>query len=126
MPRRARQESPTGLYHVTSRGNGELTLFVDDADRSGFLAFLDHVSDPERWRVFAFCLMGTHFHLVLRADLGQLSRGMQRLKGRYGQYLNERRGRWGHVFEARFHPSRSLRSATRSPHAHTLLSTPSR
>jgi putative transposase len=107
MPRRARQESPIRIYHVTSRGNGGLTLFVDDADRRGFLAYLDRVSDSEGWRVYAFCLMGTHFHLVLRADLEELSHGMQRIKGRYGQYVNERRGRWGHVFEARF-PSKPI------------------
>lgn len=107
MPRRAREESPTGIYHVTSRGNGGLTLFVDDGDRRTFLAVLDRVAAAEAWRVYAFCLMDTHFHLVLRAGPAELSRGMQRLKGRYGQYSNERRGGWGHIFEARF-PSKPI------------------
>jgi REP-associated tyrosine transposase len=107
MPRRAPPESPTAIYHVTSRGNGGLTVFVDDADRSGFLAFLNQVSNGESWRQYAFCLMSTHFHFVLRADLERLSRGMERLKGRYGQYLNERLGRGDTCSRPDSHPSRS-------------------
>jgi putative transposase len=107
MPRRARKESPTRLYHVTSRGNGGVSIYLDDADRAGFLAFLASIATGENWSVFAYCLLGTHFHLVLRAELEHLSRGMQRLKGRYGQYFNGRYARWGHLFEARF-PSRPI------------------
>jgi putative transposase len=102
MPRRARCESPTGLYHVTSRGNGGISIFLDDADRAGFLAFLGKISKVEDWSIYGYCLMGTHFHLVLRAELPKLSKGMQRLKGRYSQYFNNRYARWGHLFEARF------------------------
>jgi putative transposase len=107
MPRHARQQSPTGLYHVTSRGNGGLAIYHDDADRAAFLAFLASIANAEDWLIHAYCLLGTHFHLVLRTELERLSKGMQRLKGRYGQYFNGRYGRWGHVFEARF-PSRPI------------------
>jgi putative transposase len=107
VPRRTRQESPSGFYHVTSRGNGGLRIFVDDADRAGFLAFLARIAEAQEWLVCAYCLMGTHFHLVLRAELEALSTGMQRLKGRYGQYFNQRYGRCGRVFEGRF-PSRPI------------------
>lgn len=102
MPRGPRQESPTGIYHVTSRGNGGLHIFGDDADRTGFLAFLCAVADREDWRLYAYCLLGTHVHLVLRSELSSLSRGMQRLKTRYGRYFNARYDRFGHVFESRF------------------------
>jgi putative transposase len=117
VPRRAREESPSGLYHVTSRGTGGLVIYRDDADRIAFLAFLARIGVAEDWLVHAYCLMGTHFHIVLAAELERLSKGMQRLKGRYGQYLNGRYDRQGHVFEARFHSRPILDDA------HALLAT---
>jgi putative transposase len=79
-----------------------LPIYTDDADRAGFLAFLESLTQTNDWLVYAYCLMGTHFHLVLHAELESLSTGMQRLKSRYGQYFNERYARFGHVFQGRF------------------------
>ena len=50
----------------------------------------------------ALCLMTTHYHLVLEAKRVDLSRGLQRLNGRYAQGFNERHVRFGHLFADRF------------------------
>jgi len=50
----------------------------------------------------AFCLMKTHFHVVVEAELPRISKGMQRLLGPYAQDFNQRHGRAGHLFGDRY------------------------
>jgi len=47
--------------------------------------------------------MTNHFHFLIRTPKPNLSRGMQRLNGLYGQVFNIRHGQSGHVFQGRFH-----------------------
>jgi len=54
------------------------------------------------WEVYAWCLMTTHYHLVIAARQERLSVGMQRLNGVHAQRANRRRERKGHLFGARF------------------------
>jgi len=54
-------------------------------------------------RVWAWCLMSNHVHLVLlpgRED--SLSLLLRRVHGRYAQYYNTRWGRTGHLWQNRF------------------------
>jgi putative transposase len=87
---------------VTTRGVFGRRVFVDDADRLFFLALLALVIRRYRWDCHAFCLMGTHYHLVVETTIEQLSAGMQYLNGVYAQRFNARHQRDGHVFGDRF------------------------
>lgn len=102
MARRPRSELPDGYFHVTARAVGGDALFRDDADRAFFVDQLIRTGISCRWACHAYCLMTTHYHLVIEADREALSRGMHRLNGSYAQTFNLRYGRRGHVFEARF------------------------
>jgi putative transposase len=102
VTRPLRLEFEGAVYHVTSRGNERSTIFRDDSDRRRFLEFLGRVVTRERWALHAHCLMGNHYHLLLETPLGNLSRGMQRLNGRYTQYFNVRHRRAGHLLQGRF------------------------
>ena len=102
MARPLRLEFEGALYHVTSRGNERGSIFRDDHDRAKYLEFLGAVVERERWVLHAYCLMGNHSHLLIETPLGNLSRGMQRLNGRYTQYFNHRHHRAGHLLEGRF------------------------
>jgi putative transposase len=46
--------------------------------------------------------MTNHYHLIVEAEQPDLSRGMQRLNGRYAQLFNQRHGRDGHLFRGRY------------------------
>ena len=46
--------------------------------------------------------MDTHYHLVVETPLPNVSRGMRQLNGLYAQRFNQRHGRCGHVFQARY------------------------
>jgi putative transposase len=98
------------LYHVGSRGVEKRSIF-DRAprDREVFIDLLDEVVLRFEWRLYAYCLMGNHFHLVLDTPAANLSAGMQHLKGKYAQWLNGAAGREGTLFERRFWSRLALR-----------------
>jgi putative transposase len=103
MPRPLRQDLPDGIYHVTARGVDRDAVFCDDADRVLFLRLLSETVDRHKWTCHAFCLMGTHYHLVVETSQAALSRGLHRLNGLYAQLFNRRHDRSGHLFGGRFH-----------------------
>jgi len=94
---------PYGVYHLTSRGVDRCWIFLDDDDRTSFVNVLRVVVDRWQCRSHAYCLMGNHYHLVVKAYMEQISRGLHRLNGFHAQRFNERHGRTGHLFGERFH-----------------------
>ncbi|HKY23803.1 MAG TPA: transposase [Gaiella sp.] len=102
MGRAFRVAPAGGVVHVTTRGIRRMPIFVDDADRRMFMAFLAQSIHRCRWSCLAYCLMTNHFHLVIGLSDPSLSRGMHRLNGVYARRFNERHGHCGHLFEARF------------------------
>ncbi len=102
MPRAARKESPTNLYHVTMRGIGRQLIFEDDADRRSFLRKLREAVEGGRIDCLSWCLMDNHVHLLLEGDLPVLSAAMQKLETGYASRFNVRHDRVGHLFQGRF------------------------
>jgi putative transposase len=102
MPRRPRRILPGGYFHITSRGVSGQFIFTDDVDRRRFVLLLSNVSELWGWRLIAWCLMGTHYHLVVESTREQMSHAVHRLNGLYAQSFNRRHDRRGHLFENRF------------------------
>jgi REP-associated tyrosine transposase len=103
VARPLRGDLPDGIYHVTARGVDRSPIFVDDNDRRLFLHLLAEGAERFAWRCHAFCLMGTHYHLVVEALRELLSAGLHRLNGLYAQQFNKLHDRTGHLFGGRFH-----------------------
>jgi len=103
MSRPLRIEFENALYHVTSRGNHREPIFVDHTDRMALLHAIDQGMARFDATVFAYCLMGNHFHLVLRTRQANLSRLMRHVNGTYAQAHNRRHAKVGHLFQGRFH-----------------------
>jgi len=102
MSRPLRIEFPHALYHLTSRGNRREAIFLDDADCEAFLDVLAQCCERMDAAVYAYCLMGNHYHLVLTTRRPNLSALMRQLNGVYTQRFNRRHGKAGHVFQGRF------------------------
>jgi REP element-mobilizing transposase RayT len=102
MPRPLRVEYPGAIHHVTARGNNGGIVFVDDTERTAFIAMLSTVVAADTLELLAYCLLGNHFHLLVATPLANLARAMQRLNSAFAQYANRRRGRTGHVFGGRY------------------------
>ena len=103
MGRQHRIEVPGGYYHVTTRGNDRRPIYFGNWSGRLFVAELDRASLRHGWRVLAYCLMGNHYHLVLRlSEDGGLSHGMCELNGRFARASNAWLDRRDHLFGRRF------------------------
>src|SRR5919201_401548 len=102
MPRIPRSQLPDGIYHASGLAVAEAWLFRDEDDYRFFLALFALTVGRFDWSVHAFCLMGTHYHVVVECTRQQLSDGMELLNGRYASGYNAKYGRKGHVFGSRF------------------------
>ncbi|MGQ0640971.1 MAG: transposase [Gemmatimonadaceae bacterium] len=102
MSRQLRLEFPGATYHVVARGNNRESIARDERDVAAFLASLGATCARYAWRVYCWCIMPNHYHLVLETTAATLSVGMRRHNSTYAQLFNKRYERVGHVFQGRF------------------------
>jgi len=88
MARPLRIEYPGAIYHVTSRGNARQNIFLDDEDKTLFLSKLERATKRYGFLFHSYCLMDSHYHLLLETPKANLSLGMQRINGDYTQAFN--------------------------------------
>ena len=91
MARPLRIEYPGAIYHVTSRGNARQNIFLDDEDKTLFLSKLERATERYGFLFHSYCLMDSHYHLLLKTPKANLSLGMQRINGDYTQAFNRTR-----------------------------------
>lgn len=101
--RKPRELQKGAVYHVTARANrGELILH-DKAMKDLFLQVLARARMKYRFRIDNFCVMGNHFHLMIRpAERESLSRIMQWILSVFAMAFNRLHGYTGHVWGCRF------------------------
>lgn len=107
MPRQSRFVLPNYPHHIIQRGHNRQVVFAGDDD---FLYYLDTLQEWKAQlgcRVYAYCLMTNHVHLVIDPGdhpehLGQL---MKRLAGRQTRYVNALEKRSGSLWEGRYKSS---------------------
>lgn len=102
VPRHPRLQIAGGLYHITSHSNVGRIAFRDDDERGQFLALLEAGIARYGWSCRSYCLLSTHYHLLVATPEPDLSAGMQYLNGRYAQWANWYRNERSHLFEGRF------------------------
>jgi putative transposase len=91
------------VYHAFNRGNNRGDVFADDADHVAFLQAIADANERYPFRLFGYCLMTNHFHLLLRPEPGQsISRILQSLTVTHTWRYRKRHGTSGHVWQGRF------------------------
>lgn len=103
MPRIPRGQQGGYAYHVINRGNGRATVFHKPQDFEAFISVLAEARQRHRIKLFAFCLMPNHFHLVIEPeDSTALSKFMQWLLTSHVRRYHQHYGSSGHVWQGRF------------------------
>lgn len=102
MPRTARLQSNSGIYHIMIRGNEKKDIFFDEEDRARFLDTLFKMKADDNYQVFAHCLMNNHVHLLIKEENDTIYRMMKRICVSYVYYFNAKYKRIGHLFQDRF------------------------
>ena len=105
MPRapRRQQWADAACYHVMNRGHNRETVFADDEDRAYFLGLLARYRERFGFRLYHYCLMGNHLHLLLQLEQPRRLSGMMAgLLLSYVHYFHRRSGFVGHLWQGRF------------------------
>lgn len=102
MPRQARLDYPGALHHVMGRGIDGATIFKETRDKQEFLSRLKAIFREKSFQVYAWCLMGNHFHLLIQTGKTTLAELMRSLLTGYAIYYNKVHQRKGHLFQNRY------------------------
>lgn len=86
-----------------NRGVDHGPIFFGDEDRVELGRRLGAIHEEHGVTTLAYCLMGNHYHLLLRAPAGELSAAMHHMSSVYTRHTNDRVGRDGPLFRGRFH-----------------------
>ena len=103
MARRLRMQYPGAYYHVVNRGNYRRDLFESAGAARAFVEALEEASALYRWKVFSYCLMRNHYHLVIETVEPNLVEGMHWLQCTFSTRFNRFRSERGHLFQGRYH-----------------------
>ena len=102
MARKLRIQFEGAIYHVTIRGVERRPIFKDETDRERFLLQLADSVEQFGVRLYLYCLMTNHVHLLVETPHGNLGPFMQRLQTAYTVYFNLRHRRVGHLMQGRY------------------------
>src|SRR5680860_106232 len=89
MARQLRIQYEDTLYHIISRGNERMMIFLEDAGRIKYLNILHKTIERFNWMCHVYCLMGNHYHLMIETPDANLAKGMKYLESilkRYGPF----------------------------------------
>jgi putative transposase len=106
MPRMGRIVLPDFPHHIVQRGHDRNVVFASESDYQYYLDTLAEFKSTYDVKVFSFCLMTNHVHLLLMpSDNKGLGLLMKRLAGRQTRYRNKLEGRSGTLWESRYKSS---------------------
>ncbi len=93
-----------GCYaHVFSRSLTKIRIFQDRFDFDNFLNLLAKVKRKRNFRIYHYCLMNTHFHMVIEVGkVEDFSNALKELKRTYTYSFNGRFKRVGPLWRDRF------------------------
>jgi putative transposase len=103
VPRVPRSLQSGLVYHVINRGNGQARVFHKPKDYEALLDLLSTARQRPPVKLFAFCLMPNHFHLVVEPESqASLSGFMQWLMTSHVRRYHQHYQSSGHVWQGRF------------------------
>lgn len=99
---RCAQFDSYGTYHIINRGSSDTIIFKEDKDKEKFLYILKKAQKIFNFTLYAYCLMNTHFHLLIYSNGANISEYMKYIQQCFAIYYNQAHERHGHVFADRF------------------------
>jgi len=100
--KRLRIEYYGAYYHIIQRGVNKEYIFNDDKDKARLLEIVVETKELYDFKIFAYAIMGNHYHLFIQALNIPISKIMHQINTRYAMYYNKKYEKVGHVFEGRY------------------------
>ncbi len=102
MPRRARVFVAGAWYHVYCRVGRHERPFDEPREAAALVSVIREVKRDHGLGVAAWCVMGNHYHLALRAGRLPLWRSMRLIQGRTARGYNRRHRVLGPFWQSRY------------------------
>lgn len=102
MPRQARTQSSTEIYHILIQGINHQKLFQEAEDNEKFIRILTDCKAISRFKLYGYYLMDDHAHLLIKAERETTEQILKRIGGRYIYWFNNKYRREGHLFQDRY------------------------
>ncbi len=102
MPRPPRILEGGRIYHVYNKVGGDAIPFQEENLSARFVNVLREVVVRDELKVFAWVLMGNHYHLVVRMNAVPLSRSMKTLQQKTTRFRNWSAGLSGPLWQGRY------------------------
>ena len=103
MPRKRREESPTGVYHWIARGMNKKDLFHKPEDYRRFRELIREYQAAFSILIYHYCLMTNHVHMLVHSETRErLSRFSHFVQRRYAYYYCGKYKWTGSVFQRGF------------------------
>ena len=103
MPRTARFTIENGYYHIITRGNQKQIVFKEETDYTIYLNILNKYRKRYKAKLYCYCLMPNHVHLLLEVSEPQaLRKFMSGLNLSYTVYFNAKYNKVGHLWQDRY------------------------
>ncbi|MBR2101101.1 MAG: transposase [Eubacterium sp.] len=102
MARQQRAKSESGIYHIMLRGINKQQVFFDDDDYYMFLNVLSKAKTVSGFKLYAYCLMNNHIHLLIEEGVEPLSKAFMRIGDSFIYRYNNKYNRIGGVFQGRY------------------------
>jgi len=102
MPRTAREKSKSGIYHIILRGVNKQTIFEDEEDAEKFMQVLEDYKEKSGYKIYGYCLMGNHVHLLIKEEKEELGIVLRRIGASFVYWYNWKYDRIGHLFQDRY------------------------
>ncbi len=107
MPRQSRIVLPNCPHHIIQRGHNKQVVFASSQDYQYYLENLQEWKTELGCKVYAYCLMTNHVHLIIDPGAKAESLGLliKRVAGRQTRYVNKLENRSGSLWEGRYKSS---------------------
>ena len=102
MPRIARVVAPGYPHHIIQRGNRRQKVFFREMDKFVYLKLLKEQCSQFDLRIWAYCLMENHVHLIAVPTNKESLRAVAETNRRYTCIINRREGWQGYLWQGRF------------------------
>ncbi|GAA0115433.1 transposase [Clostridium senegalense] len=90
MPTQPRKKEKHAIYHIMIKSVKDRLLFKSDVDKATFMTKLKESQIKYPFKLYAYCLMDNHAHLLIDSQEQDISVVMKSLNLRYVKFYNKK------------------------------------